>query len=238
VGERAGRRALEPHAVRRLLVVPLAAVLLAGCGGGAGKGRATLWITRDEGRTVLLTTGVPAGETALQALERAADVSTRYGGRFVESIDGVAGSISSRHDWFYFVNGIEGTRGAAEYRLRPGDVEWWDYRDWGHAGETVPVVVGAFPEPFLHGFAGTVPPAVVVGADTSGTRALAKLLHARIAGSAPKDANVLTVLAPRGGTPVFEARPRPGGGVEFTFSGDPGRLAAHPGMYRYRYEAP
>ncbi len=222
--------------MRRLLPVPLLAAVLLGCG-GSGHGKATLWVTRDEGRTVLVSARVPAGETALQALERSATVETRYGGRFVQSVNGLAGSVSSRHDWFYFVNGIEAPHGAAEYRLHPGDVEWWDYRDWGRAGETVPVVVGAFPEPFLHGFDGTVRRTVVVGPDTAGTRALAKLLHGRVGRSAPRGANVLTVLPPTGKT-IFAARMRAGGGVEFTYTGDPGKLAAHPSMYRYRYEAP
>ena len=113
----------------RLAVLAAAVALLSGCGGAAGSGKATLWVTRDEGRQVLLVRTVPAGETAMQALDRSAKLSTRYGGRFVESIDGVSGSIGSRHDWFYFVNGIEADRGAAEYRLHPGDVEWWDYRN-------------------------------------------------------------------------------------------------------------
>jgi len=137
--------------VTRLVVAVAAAVaLLAGCGGGAGSGKATLWVTRDEGRQVLLVRTVPAGETAMQALERSVKLSTRYGGRFVQSIDGVSGSIGSRHDWFYFVNGIEAPKGAAATRLRPGDAIWWDRRDWTAAQRT-PAVVGAFPEPFVHG---------------------------------------------------------------------------------------
>ena len=72
----------------RLGVAAVAAVaLLAGCGSGAGAGKATLWVTRDEGKQVLLVRTVPAGETAMQALERSAKLSTRYGGRFVQSIE-------------------------------------------------------------------------------------------------------------------------------------------------------
>ncbi|HKI91789.1 MAG TPA: DUF4430 domain-containing protein [Gaiellaceae bacterium] len=223
--------------MRRLLLVPLLAVGLAACG-GSGHGKATLWITRDEGHTVLLAAQVPAGETAMQALERSATVSTRYGGRFVQSVNGLAGSISSEHDWFYFVNGIEGTSGAVEYRLRPGDVEWWDYRDWGTAGETVPVVVGAFPEPFLHGFGGRVRQAVVIGPGARGADAVAKVIHGRVAASAPRDANVLRLLPPFSGPPRFTARLRPGGGVVFDYTGDPRRLARDPGLARYRYRLP
>jgi Domain of unknown function (DUF4430) len=171
--------------VTRLTVAAVAAVaLLAGCGGGgAGSGKATLWVTRDEGKQVLLVRTVPAGETAMEALDRSVKLSTRYGGRFVQSIDGVSGSIGSRHDWFYFVNGIEADRGAAEYRLRPGDVEWWDYRDWGKAGQSVPVVVGAFPEPFLHGYGGKVHPtdvAYVHPSNRATALRIAEEVHARL----------------------------------------------------------
>jgi hypothetical protein len=222
--------------VTRPAVAAVAAVaLLAGCGGGAGSGKATLWVTRDEGKQVLLVRTVPAGETAMQALDRSVKLSTRYGGRFVQSIDGLSGSIGSRHDWFYFVNGIEADRGAAEYRLHPGDVEWWDYRDWGKVGESVPVAVGAFPEPFLHGYGGKVRPAVVVGAASSGARALARLLHAHVVASAPTDANVLRLVR---GPHRFTARVLPGGGVELDFSGDAAALARDPALYRYRYSVP
>ena len=143
--------------IRVGLTAVAAAALLAGCGGAAG-GQATLWVTRDEGSTVLVDTTVPAGETALQALDRKTDIETRYGGKFVQAVNGLSGSITKHRDWFYFVNGIEGPRGAQEYRLHDGDVLWWDYRDWGRTGENVPVVVGAFPEPFVHGYDGTVRP--------------------------------------------------------------------------------
>ena len=58
-------------------------------------------------------------------------MKTRYGGRFVQSIDGLAGSGAGGFaDWFYFVNGIEAAVGAADYELSPGDVVQWDYRNW------------------------------------------------------------------------------------------------------------
>ncbi len=214
----------------RLALAAVAVALLAGCGGaGAGSGSATLWVTRDEGGTLVLSKTVPAGETALQALDREADITTRYGGKFVQSVNGVAGSISKRHDWFYFVNGIEGSRGAQEYRLHAGDVLWWDYRDWGRFGQSVSAVVGAFPEPFLHGFGGTVPPAVVVGPHTPAVAEVVRLLHAtRVARAG---ANVLTI-AP--GSPTrFSARAS-GTRVRFTFVGDPAALL-RPSFYRRRY---
>jgi hypothetical protein len=208
--------------------------LLAGCGSGGGRGKATLWVTRDEGKTVLLVRTVPAGETAMQALDREAKISTRYGGRFVQAIDGISGSITSRHDWFYFVNGIEADQGAAEYVLHAGDVEWWDYRDWGRVGESVPVVVGAFPEPFLHGYGGKTRPAVVIGA-SGAAHALARLVHGSVVTHAPAGANVLRLV---GGPARFSARLLPGGAVEFSFAGNASRFALDPSMYRYRYSVP
>ncbi len=219
--------------MRRL--APLVLVLaLAGCGGTSeGKGRATLWVTRDRGAHVLLVRTVPAGLTAMQALAREAKIETRYGGRYVQSIEGIEGSLSRRSDWFYFVNGIEADRSAAEYRLHPGDVEWWDYRSWTKEMRR-PVVVGAFPEPFLHGYAGKRRPAVVVGSG-AGARALARVVHGHVSTSAPEGANVLRLV---GGAPRFTARLRPDGSFEFDFAGNASRLAGHPSLYRFRYEVP
>jgi len=211
-------------------LVAAAAALLAGCG-GVGHGHATLWVTRDEGKTVLLVRHVPAGETAMQALDRSVKLDTRYGGRFVQAINGLAGSVSSRHDWFYFVNGIEASRGAVDYRLRDGDIEWWDYRDWGRVGQSVAVVVGAFPEPFLHGYGGKVRPAVVVGSG-SGAQLLANVVRGRVATKAPSGANVLRLVS---GPARFTARLLSSGAVEFAFAGDAARLARDPALYRYRY---
>ena len=224
-----------------------AALLVAGCGGdGATGGSASLWITRDRGADVVRTTTVDAGVTAMQALDREADVETRYGGRFVHSVDGLEGSLSDQRDWFWFVNGIEGDRSATDYRLRPGDVLWWDLRSWGTRMRE-PVVVGAFPEPFLHGFAGRRRPAAVryeAPRLAPAARAVARLIRAESvapAGAAvPADANVF-VLAE--GRRRFEAEPRSSGAgagdpVRFVFAGDGRRLARNPAMYRYRYRVP
>ena len=146
---------------RRLLPLLCLVAALAGCGGSDDGGEATLWVTRDRGAEVLVTASVPAGVTAMQALRSEADVDTSFGGRFVQSIEGVAGDAGAKRDWFYFVNGVEADRGAAEYRLRPGDVLWWDYRSWAGDDMREPVVVGAFPEPFLHGYDGRVRPVAV-----------------------------------------------------------------------------
>jgi hypothetical protein len=217
--------------VRASLISLLVALALAGCGGErTGSGTAWLWVTRDRGVDVIHTGTVPAGISALEAVGRELDVETRYGGRFVQSIEGVDGSVADQRDWFWYVNGLEGATSAAEYRLHAGDVVWWDYRSWA-AQMQVPVVVGAFPEPFLHGFGGEVPPAVVVGRSQVAKK-LAGLIGGRVAPRAPPDANVLRIVRGRG----FRAM-RNGNHVVFTVGvDDAARLARNPGLARYRYE--
>ena len=223
----------------------VAALVAVGCGGRAETdGTATLWVTRDRGARVLLTRTVPAGLTALQALEREADVERAYGGRFVESLEGIEGDFAGGRDWFYFINGIEADRGAAEYRLRPGDVEWWDYRSWQTRMQE-PVVVGAFPEPFLHGYDGKVREAVVrydAPALASGARAIARVIRASSVAPAsvpaPAHANLFRVVA---GKPRFHAGPRTtpyraGAPVRFVLAGDARRLARDPTIVRHRYQ--
>jgi hypothetical protein len=146
--------------VKRAIAL-IACAALAGCGLGAGpkrSGTVQLRVTRDFGTETLRTASVPkvrSSDTVMRLLQRNAKITTRYGGGFVESIDGIAGNESGgRHDWFYFVNGTEAPTGAADRQLKPGDVVQWDYRTW-NATPHVPAIVGAFPEPFLHGQNGT-----------------------------------------------------------------------------------
>jgi hypothetical protein len=233
--------------VRPASLAALALVLLlTGCGHErAGSGSASLWITRDRGATVVLVGTVPAGLTAMQALDKRADISTRYGGRFVQSIEGVEGDIGKRRDWFWFLNGIEADRSAADYRLRPGDVEWWDFRSW-NGDMREPVVVGAFPEPFLHGWDGKVRMVAVRYAPglRRGARSIGRLLRASsvrlLTVPAPRDANVFFTV---NGTERFTASLRDpsgdaGSAVQFVFAGDAAGLAQHPAMFRYRYQVP
>jgi len=171
--------------IRRALVALTGLVLLAGCGGPARddrageEGTATLWVTRDRGAELILETDVEAGQTLMRALAAEARIETGYGGRFLRSVNGLEGSLDRQQDWFWFVNGYEGDRSAAEYRLRDGDVAWWDYRAWEAEGEAR-VVVGAFPDPFLHGYEGRTRQAVVrfEGSQTRRVARLATLIGA------------------------------------------------------------
>ena len=115
----------------RLAAVLALALALAGCGGGGREhGTATLWVTRDRGGQVVFAGTVPAGLDGIQAVERKLKVTTRYGGRYLQSIGGISGSLTEQRDWFFFVDGIEGDRSATEVTLHSGDVLWWDYRRW------------------------------------------------------------------------------------------------------------
>src|SRR5436305_526620 len=138
----------------------VAAATAAGCGLGPGRERsgsgARVDVTRNFGQVRLASASVPhvrEDETVMQLLRSKRRITTSYGGGFVQSIDGLAGSGSRQLDWFYFVNGIEASVGAATYKLSPGDVVQWDYRDW-RATDHVPAIVGAYPEPFVHGTGG------------------------------------------------------------------------------------
>ena len=141
--------------------VALIAVVVPGCGFGSGEsseGEARLIVTRDYGSEPMLeaTSSEPsASETVIRLLDREAEITTRYGGGFVHSIDGLEGEVSDgrQADWFFFVNGIESSRGAAEVTVRAGDRIWWDYRDWTEALRT-PAVVGSWPEPFAQASTG------------------------------------------------------------------------------------
>jgi hypothetical protein len=219
---------------RRLSVILVALGLLAGCGEErSGSGAAQLWITRDRGSDVILSTSVPAGVSAMEALRQEADVETRYGGRFVHAINGIQGNVADRHDWFYFVNGYEADLSATEYRLHDGDVLWWDHRSWERQMRQ-PVVIGAFPEPFLHGWGGERRPAVVRGPPSRLSRRLAELVNGTL--NADRDgANELVLVDGSG----FRARlsGSPGDPVRFELGRTVAeRLARDPALVRYRYE--
>jgi Domain of unknown function (DUF4430) len=130
---------------------------LAGCGLGAGRGTTdvSLTVTRDFGRGAVATRTArraPGSETVMRMLERFLPVRLRYGGGFVEAIDGLAGG-PPHQDWFYYVNGVQAPIGAASTAVHRGDRIWWDLHDWS-ATQSVPAVVGSFPEPFVHGVGG------------------------------------------------------------------------------------
>jgi hypothetical protein len=136
-------------------VAAVAAAATAGCGLGPGEsseGEAHLTVTREYGTVPMVEATIedpPESETVIRALDGAAEITTRFEGRFVHSIDGVAGEIEDgrSRDWFFYVNGIESSQGAADVGVSAGDRIWWDYRDWTEALRA-PAVVGSWPKPF------------------------------------------------------------------------------------------
>ena len=224
--------------MRRVGLLALLAVLAAGCGSSSGSGRVTVWITRDRGAHVLHVARVPAGLTAMQALSRVAKVESRYGGRYVRGVDGLR--EHGRSAWFYYVNGYLADRSSAEYRLHAGDVEWWDYRSWQDPAQD-PVVVGSFPEPFLHGYGGKRRRTVILGG--AGVGVLARRLHATVAppgaGLLARDVNVISVTA---GTRTsaaltYTGSTSPGSPVRLSFTGDP-KVLLRQWPFRFRYSVP
>ncbi len=137
-------------------VAMLAALALAGCGLGAG-GRpsgVSLLVTQGFGAQAVIANSAPrivGADTVMRMLERNAKVATLDGGGFVQSINGLGGG--GGRDWFYYVNGVQAPKGAAETRLHTGDHVWWDRHLWS-ATESIPAVVGSFPEPFIDGYGG------------------------------------------------------------------------------------
>lgn len=132
------------------LVAPLiAAVFLAtGCGGGDESGPSTtLLVTRDFGTAnVMDSKKVPAtkGLTAMRQLQSHAEVETTYGGRFVNSIDGLKGGGGK--DWLFYVDGVDSDKAATEIRLSGVETVQWDFHPW-QAVKLTGAIVGAFPEP-------------------------------------------------------------------------------------------
>ncbi|HUR86798.1 MAG TPA: DUF4430 domain-containing protein [Solirubrobacteraceae bacterium] len=142
----------------RLISVLCAAAALGGCGVGPGdspEGGVQLTATRDFGdRTVLARpqAKVQGADTVMRVLDRNATVTKRFGGDFVQSIDGIEGGRSGGRpvDWFIYVNGIQSEKGANAVEVHGGDRLWWDHHDWAVTPD-IPAVVGSFPEPFVHG---------------------------------------------------------------------------------------
>ena len=137
-----------------------AALAAAGCGVGEGDelGEVSLTVTRDYGAVPVagpLREDVTEADTVMRVLDRETEIGTRFGGAFVQSIDGLEGEQRGGrpYDWFFYVNGLWSPVGAADYPLRGGEAIWWDYRDWS-ASTRVSALVGSWPQPFAGGYEG------------------------------------------------------------------------------------
>jgi Domain of unknown function (DUF4430) len=235
------------HPGRRLGLLgglAVVAALLAGCGLGAGSAPSAvgLVVTHDFGQELVRSWSAPqvrGQETVMSLLMRNATVTTRFGGGFVQSIDGRSGGQEDGQpvDWFYYVNGVQAPKGAAATNLNPGDHIWWDRHDWSQA-ESVPAVVGSFPEPFLNGLNGKRLPVRVECASLSSSpcrtvssRLLALHVPAALAAIGPADEpeTLRVVVGPwtavRGAPETETIEHGPGSsGVYARFSADGGSL--------------
>jgi hypothetical protein len=128
-----------------LVLVLVFALALASCGGDeadpAQAQPAAPAEVADDATAILVTQGcgdevvvpkteVEPGQTAMQALDRVADIETDSGGAFVTAIEGIEQDEDAQLAWLYYVNGVAAEVGAAELTLEEGDVEWWDLHDW------------------------------------------------------------------------------------------------------------
>ncbi|MGH2885824.1 MAG: DUF4430 domain-containing protein, partial [Solirubrobacteraceae bacterium] len=100
-----------PSRARTALLAVVASLACGGCGLGAGPGTTGVSVSVTQGfgsRRIsgVTTQHVLGSETVMRMLERSYRVSTRYGGGFVESIDGLS-PTSAATDWFYYVNGVQ-----------------------------------------------------------------------------------------------------------------------------------
>ncbi|ABI68356.1 hypothetical protein Swol_1044 [Syntrophomonas wolfei subsp. wolfei str. Goettingen G311] len=104
------------------------------------KARVRLLVTQDNGEEVIFDQEVELAQdvTVMDILKAHLEVSSSYGGEFVEGINGLkskrAGLGQEPEDWFYYINGSSANVGAASYRPAVGDVIWWDYHSWGSGG--------------------------------------------------------------------------------------------------------
>jgi hypothetical protein len=176
----------------------LAALAAAGCGLGPGAdvGDVELTVTQEFGSEPVLEAtvgGLSESDTVMRVLEGKAEITTRYGGGFVQSIDGVEAEQDGgrSHDWFFFVNGVESPVGAAEFELEGDERIWWDYRDWT-AASRVPAVVGSWPAPLRGGYGGRAHPVVLEceggGAACGVARRKLAASGVELAGGAPQGA--------------------------------------------------
>jgi len=124
-------------------------------------------VTTDFGKEVMLeqTIEVEPDTSALEALKGVATVETKYGGNFVDAINGISsqymGANGSKKDWLWYMNGVSSNIGANDYVLKDNDIEHWDFRDWSYQ-QFIPAIIGEFPQPFLNGYQGKIKPTTIV----------------------------------------------------------------------------
>ncbi|MEJ7798726.1 MAG: DUF4430 domain-containing protein [Solirubrobacteraceae bacterium] len=158
-----------------LIAALFAALAIGGCGVGTSASpdpSVELTVTRNFGDKPVLeipSAKVSGSDTVMRVLRRNATVKTRYGGKFVQAINSIAGGRRDGRpkDWFVYVNGSLSAQSAGATDVHGGDRLWADHHDWGVTRD-VRAVVGSYPEPFVHGTDGKRLPVRVECVDPKG----------------------------------------------------------------------
>ena len=95
----------------------------------------------------------------MSLLQQHFKITTGHDRGLVQSIAGRGGN-SSHREWFYYVNGIQAPKAANATDVHQGDHIWWDVHD-RTVTDTIPAVVGSYPEPFTNGIGGKEFPTLV-----------------------------------------------------------------------------
>ena len=151
-------------------------------------------------------------------------------------------STANRRDWFYFVNGIEADRSAAEVPAAAGRRRVVGLPLLARTRCSEPVVVGAFPQPFLQRLRRQASAAVVVSLDPARCgRSRGSARTPSVVGpdvrTARSDANVVVVQPVRRERRCSSrSRPDAGAPVRVHVRAATRSAAASTWPFRYRYE--
>jgi len=151
-----------------------AAAAIAGCGldTTAAGGDIRVLVTQNFGTTqqgARLMPNAPGQVNAMRLLKDNFPVETTDDGHLVKSIGGVAGSTDDgpRTGWRYYINGLSSPKVATAQKVHDGDTLWLDRHELS-ASHSIRAIVGAFPEPFVHGFDGRRWPILLECVDPNG----------------------------------------------------------------------
>mgnify|MGYP006286734477 CR=1 FL=1 len=122
--------------------------------------RVDVTVSLDGGKDLLIRKNVPIrrGMSALDVLEMVADVRRAPDGSIFQ-VNGYGGGReialgSDPSGWTYRVNGIESNIRPDRFRVKPGQVIWFDLRRLD-LYPRIPVAIGNFPHPFFTGWRDT-----------------------------------------------------------------------------------
>ncbi|MDY6965543.1 MAG: DUF4430 domain-containing protein [Halobacteriota archaeon] len=142
-----------------ILVALLILTATCGCTDQPLETSTTIIITKDFGKDQIFS-GAADGSDAMDALNGVADVDEDGG--FIDAINDHHSEYPEiKNDWFFYVNGISADVGANDYAIHDGDLLHFDLHGW-ELHMRIPAIIGDFPEPFLHGYRGSVQESIIV----------------------------------------------------------------------------